>query len=113
MSKNWTGTVKTPYVEYLVVGGGGGAGAGGASYGGSGGGAGGVLTGILPVTGGATNNVTIGGGGAGGQAVLNHPSKPGRVSRHVCAFLKQPTPFAGDHEKPAHSASAQQVARAS
>ena len=62
LSKNWTGTIKTPYVEYLVVGGGGGGGRTGAG----GGGAGGVLTGILPVTTGATNNVTVGGGGAGG-----------------------------------------------
>ena len=70
LSGNWPGD-KTSYVEYLVVGGGGGAGAGGASYGGSGGGAGGVLTGILPVTAGATNNVTVGGGGAGGTAPGN------------------------------------------
>ena len=74
LSGNWP-NAKTPYVEYLVVGGGGGAGAGGASYGGSGGGAGGVLTGILPVTAGATNNVTIGGGGAGGTAPGNAGSQ--------------------------------------
>ena len=61
LSKNWTGTVKTPYVEYLVVGGGG----GGGNNGGGAGGGGGVLTGLLPVTTGATNNVTVGGGGVG------------------------------------------------
>jgi len=59
LSTNWPGA-KTPYVEYLVVGGGGGGGIGG-------GGAGGVLTGILPVTAGATNNVTVGGGGTAGS----------------------------------------------
>ena len=59
LSKNWTGTIKTPYVEYLVVGGGGGATNSGA-------GAGGLLTGLLPVTAGTSITVTVGGGGAGG-----------------------------------------------
>jgi hypothetical protein len=54
-------TIKTPYVEYLVVGGGGGS----TSYGGGGGG-GGVLTGLLPVTTGTTYTATVGGGGAAG-----------------------------------------------
>ena len=61
LSKNWTGTIPTPYVEYLVVGGG-----GGSQYGGAGGG--GVLTGLMPVVVGATNNVTVGGGGAANSA---------------------------------------------
>jgi hypothetical protein len=66
LSKNWTGTIKTPYVEYLVVGGGGAGGYTPPSAGSAGGGgAGGVLTGILPVVAGATNNITVGGGGAG------------------------------------------------
>jgi hypothetical protein len=60
LSTNWPGA-KTPYVEYLVVGGG-----GGGSFNGGGGGAGGVVTGFLPVTAGATNNITVGGGGTGG-----------------------------------------------
>lgn len=68
LSKNWTGTIKTPYVEYLVVGGGGGGGASSSANGGGGGGAGGTLTGILPVVTGATNNITVGGGGAGGTS---------------------------------------------
>jgi hypothetical protein len=57
---SFVGALKTPYVEYLVVGGGG----GGKTYGG-GGGAGGVLTGIAPVTTGTTYTVTVGGGGTG------------------------------------------------
>ena len=61
LSKNWTGTIPTPYVEYLVVGGGG---AGGHNYCGGGGGAGGLLTGILPVISNVSYTVTIGGGGA-------------------------------------------------
>jgi len=60
LSKNWTGTIKTPYVEYLVVGGGG---AGGYDQGGGGGG-GGVVTGLLPVTPGVSYVTTVGGGGA-------------------------------------------------
>ena len=66
LSKNWTGTIKTPYVEYLVVGGGGGAGGGGGNVASGGGAGGGVVTGLLPVNAGATYTATIGGGGAGG-----------------------------------------------
>ena len=53
----WSGTQKTPSVEYLVV-----AGGGGGSNGG--GGAGGLLTGILPVAIGTSITATVGGGGA-------------------------------------------------
>ena len=60
LSKNWTGTIKTPYVEYLVVAGGG----GGNQYSGAGG-AGGVVTGLLPVTPGVSYVTTVGGGGPG------------------------------------------------
>jgi hypothetical protein len=65
LSKNWTGTIKTPYVEYLVVGGGGGGGSEG------GGGAGGLLTGLLPVTTGTSYTVTVGGGGAAATSGSN------------------------------------------
>ena len=61
---NWTGTIKTPYVEYLVVGGGGAGGNRDDNNGAGGGGAGGVLTGLLPVTTGTSYTVTVGGGGA-------------------------------------------------
>jgi hypothetical protein len=64
LSTNWPGA-KTPYVEYLVVGGGGGGGGNNAGNAG-GGGAGGVLTGLLPVTPGVSYVTTVGGGGAGG-----------------------------------------------
>ena len=59
LTKAWTGTQKTNFVEYLVVAGGGGGGYTG------GGGAGGVLTGIVSVTTGASYTVTIGPGGTG------------------------------------------------
>jgi len=62
----WTGIYAPKFVEYLVVAGGGGGQTGG------GGGAGGLLTGMVPVTAGASYTVTVGGGGSnggGGQAV--------------------------------------------
>ena len=61
----WNGGRAPQWVEYLCVAGGGGGGGFSANYGG-GGGAGGLLSGILPVTAGATLTVTVGGGGAGG-----------------------------------------------
>ena len=68
----WSGTQKTNYVEYLVVAGGGGAagcgeGSGFATAGG--GGAGGLLSGILPVTAGATGGNLVTAGGIGGVPV--------------------------------------------
>jgi hypothetical protein len=57
IQKAWTGTQKTNFVEYLVVGGGGGAYVGG-------GGAGGLIQGVTSITTGTPITVTIGGGGA-------------------------------------------------
>jgi len=73
LSKNWTGTIKTPYVEYLVVGGGG-AGAEG------GGGGGGVVTGLLPVTTGTTYTATVGGGGNTSGPVAGVNSSLGSIT---------------------------------
>jgi len=73
LSKNWTGTIKTPYVEYLVVGGGG-AGAEG------GGGGGGVVTGLLPVTTGTSYTVTVGGGGNATGPVAGVNSSLGSIT---------------------------------
>jgi len=56
----WAGIYAPKFVEYLVVAGGGGGQTGG------GGGAGGLLTGIVPVTAGASYTVTVGGGGSNG-----------------------------------------------
>ena len=56
----WSGTYAPTFVEYLVVAGGGGGQTGG------GGGAGGLLTGMVPVTAGASYTVTVGGGGSNG-----------------------------------------------
>ena len=53
-----TGIYAPKFVEYLVVAGGGGGQTGG------GGGAGGLLTGMVPVTAGASYTVTVGGGGS-------------------------------------------------
>jgi len=64
LTSTFAGTIKTPYVEYLVVGGGGG---GGRASGGGGAG-GGVVTGLLPVTIGTSYTVTVGGGGAAGSS---------------------------------------------
>jgi hypothetical protein len=64
LTSTFAGTIKTPYVEYLVVGGGGAGGNRDDNNGAGGGGAGGVLTGLLPVTTGTSYTVTVGGGGA-------------------------------------------------
>jgi hypothetical protein len=54
-------------MQYLIVAGGGGGGqAGSSSGGGAAGGGGGVVTGIIPVTTGATVSLSVGAGGAGG-----------------------------------------------
>jgi hypothetical protein len=55
----WSGTMKTPAVDYLVVAGGGGGASGG-------GGAGGLLQGSIPVIAGSAITVTVGSGGSGG-----------------------------------------------
>jgi len=60
----WSGPQRPKYVEYLVVAGGGSGGYSATSQTASGGGAGGFLTGIVPVTAGASYTVTVGGGGA-------------------------------------------------
>jgi len=73
LSKNWTGTIKTPYVEYLVVGGGGAGNEGG-------GGGGGVVTGLLPVTTGTTYTATVGGGGNATGPVAGVNSSLGSIT---------------------------------
>ena len=75
IQKAWTGTQKTNFVEYLVVAGGGSGSYSASTQTASGGGAGGLLTGMVPVTAGASYTVTVGGGGAaqtgGGSAGNN------------------------------------------
>ncbi len=61
-NKTWSGSLKTDWVEYLVVAGGGPG--SGVMGGGGGGGAGGLLSGILSVVSGTSYTITIGAGGA-------------------------------------------------
>ena len=75
ITKAWTGTQKTNFVEYLVVAGGGGA---GYSIAGAGG-AGGLLQGVLSVPTGTSLTVTIGGGGAGATSTAS-PGSTGQNS---------------------------------
>jgi hypothetical protein len=63
----WTGTMKTPAVDYLVVAGGGG---GGRNWGG-GGGAGGLLQGSVSVAASSSITVTVGAGGTGDTSDTN------------------------------------------
>jgi hypothetical protein len=67
ITKAWSGSLKTNFVEYLVVAGGGGGGAQNVGNGG-GGGAGGLLQGTIPITTGSSITVTVGAGGAGGSS---------------------------------------------
>jgi len=65
VQKAWTGSQKTPAVEYLVV-----AGGGSGNYTG-GGGAGGLLQGVVNVPSGTALTVTVGNGGTGGAGTGN------------------------------------------
>jgi hypothetical protein len=81
----WTAFHPPKFVEYLIVGGGGGGGgAVGSSGQGGGGGAGGLLSGIVPVTTGASYTITVGSGGSG----TAYPATSGTSSvfNYVTAF---------------------------